>query len=345
MSKQLGNSPDPLDLIDKYGADGVRTGMLFSSPAGNDLPFDEKLCEQGRNFNNKIWNAFRLVKGWEVDSKQNNEDNKVAIDWFESRFNQALTEIEDYFSKYRISDALLTLYKLIWDDFCAWYLEMIKPVYQQPIDRITYEATIGFFERLMKIAHPFMPFITEEIWHEIRERAQRDCIIVAPWPTVKPADEAILSSMQNAFEVVTQIRNIRNSKGISPKTALTLAIKTDTKDSYVKFSTVIQKLANVSAINFVQKKLEGSAGFIIKGDELYVPLEEEIDIEKEISTVEKELEYTIGFRDSVQKKLSNERFISNAPEKVLALERQKLTDAEVKIKLLQETLSRVKSMR
>jgi valyl-tRNA synthetase len=346
MSKSLGNSPEPMELIDQYGADGVRTGMLFSSPAGNDLPFDEKLCEQGRNFSNKIWNAFRLVKGWEVVDKAGTTDegNQIAIQWFESRFNQALLEIEDHFTKYRMSDALLSVYKLIWDDFCAWYLEMVKPPYQQPIDKATYEATVDFFERVMKLAHPFMPFITEEIWHEIKNRSERDCIIVAPWPKAGPVDETIIAQAAVAFEIVTQLRNMRNSKGISPKTAFDLLIKTENQALYSRFAHSIEKLANVSAMRFVQEKAEGAVSFIIKGDEFFVPMEGELDLDKETEKTEKELEYTRGFLATVDKKLSNERFVSNAKENVIALERQKKADAEAKIKALEETLAKLQEM-
>jgi valyl-tRNA synthetase len=320
--------------------------MLFSSPAGNDLPFDEKLCEQGRNFSNKIWNAFRLVKGWEVSDNSNsfNEGNGVAIQWFESRFNQALLEIEDHFSKYRMSDALLSVYKLIWDDFCAWYLEMVKPPYQQPIDKATYEATVDLFERVMKLAHPFMPFITEEIWHEIKKRSERDCIIVAPWPKAGPVDETIIAQAAVAFEIVTQLRNMRNSKGISPKTAFDLLIKTENQALYSRFAHSIEKLANVSAMRFVQEKAEGAVSFIIKGDEFFVPMEGELDLDKETEKTEKELEYTRGFLATVDKKLSNERFVSNAKENVIALERQKKADAEAKIKALEETLAKLQEM-
>ncbi len=347
MSKSLGNSPEPMELIDQYGADGVRTGMLFSSPAGNDLPFDEKLCEQGRNFSNKIWNAFRLVKGWEVTENTDSSTggNQVAIQWFESRFNQTLLEIEDHFSKYRISDALLSVYKLIWDDFCAWYLEMVKPPYQQPIDKATYEATVDFFEKVMKLAHPFMPFITEEIWHEIKERDERNCIIVASWPKAGSVDENSIAQASIAFEVITQIRNIRNNKGISPKTAFELLIKTDHQDVYHKFGDSIKKMANVSDIRYVQEKADGAISFIIKGDEFFVPMEEELDVDKEIEKTEKDLEYTQGFRDSVDKKLSNDRFVNNAPEKVLNIERQKKADAESKIKVLEETLAKLRELK
>ncbi len=343
MSKSLGNSPDPLELIDKYGADGVRTGMLFSSPAGNDLPFDEKLCEQGRNFSNKIWNAFRLVKGWEISAEAENTANQAAIRWFDSRFNLALSETEDHFSKYRISDALQTIYKLIWDDFCSWYLEMIKPAFGQPIDKTTYEATIDFFEKLMKLAHPFMPFITEEIWHEIKERDPKDCIIVAPWPKAGSVNESLIAETAIIFETITQVRNIRNSKGLSPKTALSLSIKTSNEALYNNFREVISKLANVSEINFVTGKAEGATSFVIKGDEFFVPLAGELDIEKELERMEKELQYQEGFLESVNKKLSNERFVNNAPEKVLANERQKKADAEAKIKALQEGIASLKA--
>src|SRR5690606_13091689 len=225
MSKSLGNSPDPLELISTYGADGVRTGMLFSSPAGNDLPFDEKLVEQGRNFANKIWNAFRLVKGWTTDSSAQPEENRVALEWFKSRMSEAITELNDHFTKFRVSDALMCIYKLIWDDFCSWYLEMIKPDYGKPIDKETYKETVVCFETLLKALHPFMPFITEELWHELKDRNAKECIIVAPWPSTETIDKVILQEGELALEAITEIRNTRSSKGISPKEPLQLLTK------------------------------------------------------------------------------------------------------------------------
>jgi valyl-tRNA synthetase len=348
MSKSLGNSPDPLELIEKYGADGVRTGMLFSSPAGNDLLFDEKLCEQGRSFTTKIWNAFRLVKGWEVKAQTNPQEaqsNQVAIQWFEARFNEALAEIEDHFSKFRMSDALLSVQDLAKEDFCNWYLEMVKPPYQQPIDKATYEATLDFFERVLKVVHPFMPFITEELWHEIRPREEKDCIIVASWPKAGKTDASITAQASIAFDIIRQTRKIRDSKGLSPKTSLELLVITQNQQLYQKFGGVIRKLANISDIRFVSDKVEGAVNFVVKGDELFIPLEGEMDVEAELEKTEKELEYTKGFLESVNKKLANERFVANAKESVIATERQKKADAEAKIKVLEETQARLNSMK
>jgi valyl-tRNA synthetase len=339
MSKSLGNSPDPLDLIEKYGADGVRTGMLFSSPAGNDLPFDEKLCEQGRNFCNKIWNAFRLVKGWETTPQTSN--NALAVAWFEAKLNQTLTEIEDHFSKFRISDALQAVYKLIWDEFCGLYLEAIKPAYQQPIDQATYDATIGFFEQLMCMIHPFMPFISEEIWQDIRTRAEGETICRAAYPVAKSFDSQILADFEIASEIVTKIRDIRNSKQVSPKTALPLAIKTQTVSKYQALEGVIQKLANTEAFVFVEMALEGSTQFVVKVDEFFVNLAGEIDVESEKKRLSEELGYLQGFKKSVEGKLSNERFVANAKADIVEKERQKLADAEAKIKAIEESLARL----
>lgn len=338
MSKQLGNSPDPLELMRNFGADGVRTGMLFSSPAGNDLLFDEKLVEQGRNFANKIWNAFRLVDGWQVDDKLSGQGNEMAIRWFENRFQQALAELEEHFEKFRISDALMTVYKLIWDDFCSWYLEMIKPAYQQPIDKTTYEATIRLFEDLMKVLHPFMPFLTEELWHAIRERDEKDCIIVAQWPEKKAFDTELLEQAGWVFEAVSQCRNTRSSKGLSPKEALELLIKTDKQQLYLAYKPILQKLANLSKVEFVSEKVGNANQFLIKDDEFYIPLEEKLDPEKEKAKLTEELEYQKGFLASVLKKLSNERFVAGAPPQVVETERKKQADAEAKIKALEEAL-------
>ncbi|MDQ3393394.1 MAG: valine--tRNA ligase [Bacteroidota bacterium] len=339
MSKSLGNSPDPIELIQQYGADGVRTGMLFSSPAGNDLPFDEKLCEQGRNFANKIWNAFRLIKGWQVSDKVDAGINKSAIAWFNNRINQAQEEIEDFYTKFRISDALLSTYKLIWDDFCSWYLEMIKPGFEEPIDRTTYEATIEIFEKLMKILHPFMPFITEELWHEIRDRKEEDCIIIATWPELVSYDENLLNSASLVFEIISSIRNTRNEKQISPKTELSLFVKSNKKEIYEQFENIIMKLANISEITFTDEKPKGAIGFVVKTEELFIPSAGEIDVEKERQNLLKELEYTRGFLQSVQKKLSNEKFVKGAPAQVLDNERKKQTDGEAKIQVLEEGLA------
>ena len=339
MSKSLGNSPNPLDLIKEYGADGVRTGMLFSSPAGNDLLFDIKLCEQGRNFNNKLWNAFRLVKGWEVDSTLSSDSNITAIAWFEARFNQVLVELEDHFTKFRISDALLTVYKLVWDDFCSWYLEMVKPAYEQPIDKASFDATIGFLEKLLKILHPFMPFITEEIWHGIKERDASDAIVISPWPEKSDFDQRLLETAGLVFEVVTSIRNVRNAKQISLKTALQLSIKSQNNKNFSVFEDAIKKLANLDKLEYVTEKVEGALSFVVQADEFFLPLEQELDIEKEKENMTKELEYTKGFLIAVTKKLSNERFVNNAPPQVVEIENKKKADAEAKIKALEESLA------
>lgn len=339
MSKSLGNSPDPIELMKLYGADGVRTGMLFSSPAGNDLPFDEKLCEQGRNFSNKVWNAFRLVKGWEVDNTLSGAHNKASIDWFESRYNEALLEIEDHFKKFRISDALLTTYKLVWNDFCSWYLEMVKPEYQHPIDKATYDKTLVFFENVVKVLHPFMPFVSEEIWHGLADRSEDDCLIIAAWPEAGQINKALLGEADLIFDIVSQVRNLRNAKQISPKTALSLFIKTEDEDKFTNFSSVLQKMANLDALTFVTAAPDNAVSFVIKGDELFVPLEGQIDAGQEKENLEKEIAYTKGFLSSVDKKLSNERFVNNAPEQVVANEKKKQADAAAKLKALETQLA------
>jgi valyl-tRNA synthetase len=341
MSKSLGNSPDPLDLIDQYGADGVRTGMLFSSPAGNDLPFDEKLVEQGRNFSNKIWNAFRLVKGWKTEEREDGERTKesadLAIRWFDARLNMTLAQVEDDFTKFRISDALQAIYKLIWDDFCSNYLELIKPGFEQPIDAETFNATIDFFEQLMCLTHPFMPFISEEIWQDIRQREPGSSICVARFPVAKPIDAQILTDFERLFEVISTVRNLRNSKGLSPKITLPLAIKTIDAGRYQQLEGLLQKMANVSPIEYVAEKGRG-ASFVVKGDEFFVDIVGEVDIEQERAAIQKDLDYQIGFRDSVLKKLANEKFVANAKPDVIAREHQKLADANAKIKALEAQL-------
>lgn len=338
MSKQLGNSPDPLDLIEKYGADGVRTGMLYSSPAGNDLLFDEKLCEQGRNFSNKLWNAYRLVSSWEVDETLPNP-NETAIAWFEARFNQEFAQMEEHFNKFRISDALMTIYKLVWDDFCSAYLEMIKPAYQQPIDAATLKATHHFLENILKALHPFMPFITEEIWHELRERPVKDCLIVAPWPKIGKVDTILLEKMERVSEVVAGIRNIRNQKNIPNNKALSLHVKTASPHYYTGFESIITKLAHLEAVTYSVASLDNAISFVHGPDEYFVPMEGNIDLAAEKIRLQKELEYARGFFDSVNKKLSNERFVQGAPPIVLEKEYQKRADAEAKIKALEESLA------
>lgn len=341
MSKQLGNSPDPLDLIANFGADAVRTGMLFSSPAGNDLLYDDKLIEQGRNFANKIWNAFRLVKGWSTEATPVPAGNAIAIEWFESRFNQALTELEDHFSKFRMSDALHLIRSLVWDDFCSWYLEMIKPEFEKPIDETTYLRTISFFENVLKVVHPFMPFITEELWHELKERHERDCILVASWPKAATYKTEILSDAEFAFALITEIRNTRNAKGISPKQAVKLNVNSSDQSLLKTFRAIVEKLANLSAIAIAPQKTDNATSFMVRAFEFFIPLEGKIDTEKEREALLKDLEYQRGFMDSVDKKLSNEKFVSSAPPKVIEMERKKKADAEAKIKALEESLARL----
>ncbi|QRR02566.1 valine--tRNA ligase [Dyadobacter sandarakinus] len=341
MSKSLGNSPDPIDLIEQYGADSIRTGMLFSSQAGNDLPYDEKLVEQGRNFGNKIWNAFRLVKGWTVDEAlAAPASSQLAVQWFESKLNQTIAEVDDHFSKFRISDALNTVYKLIWDDFCSQYLEMIKPGYEQPIDPATLEATLEFFDRLMRLIHPFTPFISEEIWQNIRQRAENDSICIAPFPKAGEVDNALLNDFEILFEVISSIRNIRNARNMSPKTALPLAVRSDNPGRYERLVELITKLAYVEPVSFVAEEAEGTS-FRVRSDEFFINLADEIDVETERENLLKELEYTRGFLDSVLKKLSNERFVQNAKGDIVEKERQKQADAEAKIETLNEALARL----
>ncbi|PYF69436.1 valine--tRNA ligase [Pedobacter nutrimenti] len=340
MSKSLGNSPDPIGLIEKYGADGVRVGMLLCSPAGNDLMFDESYCEQGRNFANKVWNAFRLVKGWEVDENLGNP-NGQAIAWFENRLNEALAEIEDNFKQYRLSEALMATYKLVWDDFCAWYLEMVKPAYQQPIDAASLKATVDFFERLLKLLHPFMPFLTEELYHDelFGEKGEMDCIIVAPYPTFDPADAQVLKDVEVIKQVVAEIRNVRNSKQISPKEALPLNLKVNSGLDYEKWLNIVFKLANISEAEFVNDKIAGAASFMVGNDEFFIQLNETIDVEAEKERLNAELLYLQGFLKSVNAKLGNERFVQNAKAEVIQNERNKQADAESKIRIIEESLS------
>jgi valyl-tRNA synthetase len=340
MSKSLGNSPDPLDLIDKYGADGVRVGMLLCSPAGNDLMFDEAYCEQGRNFANKIWNAFRLVKGFEVDPALPNT-NQQAIAWFDSVFNQSLIEIEDNYKQYRLSEALMGIYKLVWDDFCAWYLEMIKPAYQQPIDAETYEITITYFERILKLLHPLMPFLTEELWHDelFGERSEYDCCIVAPYPAVGKVNSTLLQDIYIIKQVVSEIRNIRNMKQISPKEALGLDIKANSTIEYQKYLNIIAKLANIERSDFVTGNVAGASSFIAGTDEFFVPLANNIDVGAEKERLEKEIDYLRGFLKSVDAKLSNDRFMQNAKADIVDNERRKKEDALSKMKILEDGLT------
>ena len=338
MSKSLGNSPDALKLIEQYGADGVRVGLLLSSAAGNDLMFDEDLCQQGKNFANKIWNGFRLVKGWEVADLPQPEASKIGLAWYQSKFNQALVEIEDHFSKYRISDALMSIYKLVWDDYSSSLLEIIKPAYQQPIDKTTFDQVIEIFEQNLKLLHPFMPFLTEELWQHIAERTPEEALVIAKWPTVGAIDADLIHSFEFADGVISGIRTIRKEKNIPMKEALQVAVMNEEKISS-DWDAVIQKLTNVSEITYVQEAVEGALSFRVKSNEYFIPIAGAIDIEAEIAKIQEELKYTKGFLISVQKKLSNERFVNNAPEKVIEIERKKQSDAEAKIETLEKSLA------
>lgn len=339
MSKSLGNSPDALKLIEEYSADGVRVGLLLSSAAGNDLLFDESLCQQGKGFGNKIWNAYRLVDGWEVsESIEQPEASKIAIEWYESKFQKALIEIEDHFSKYRLSDALMAIYKLIYDDFCGWLLEMVKPVYQQPIDAKTYNAIISIFEDNLKIVHPFMPFLTEDLWHYIKDRTPEEALIVASWPTAKAINETLISEFDFASEVISGIRTIRKEKNIAFKDAIGFSVINNEKAS-TTFDAIIQKMGNLEAIEYVDEAVEGALTFRVKSNEYFVPMVGAIDVEAEIKKLTEELNYTEGFLKSVQKKLSNDRFVNNAPEQVVASEKKKEADALAKIETIKASLA------
>lgn len=342
MSKSLGNSPDPLMLIDKYGADGVRMGMMLSAPAGNDILFDESLCEQGRNFNNKIWNAFRLVKGWQVADTEQPEACKVATEWFASKLRQTNAELDDQFKKYRISEALMAVYKLFWDEFSSWYLEMVKPAYGQPIDRATMEATLGFFETLLKMLHPFMPFITEELWQHIYDRAEGESIMRDKLDVAAPTaqDEALLAAIESVKQVVAGVRTVRNQKNIAPKEPLEL--QAVAANRYEAYNSVITKMANLKAIAVVEAKDATASAFMVGTDEFAVPLGTMIDTEAEIAKMEAQLKHLEGFLAGVTKKLSNERFVANAPEAVVAMERKKQSDSEEKIAALKESIAKLK---
>jgi valyl-tRNA synthetase len=335
MSKSLGNSPDPIKLINEFGADGVRVGMLLTSPAGNDLPFDETLCEQGRNFSNKIWNALRLVKGWEVAKIDQPEYAEAGIEWMNTRISESLQQIEDQFSKYRLSDALMSTYRLVWDDFCSNYLEIIKPAYQKPIDEKTYQQTIDLFEKLMKMLHPFMPFLTEEIWHLLADRNEEETIIFEEFPKAVDFDKVILENYTTASDIVNQIRKIRKEKQIPNKEALALYYKGTV---HPKFQTIIIKLANLSVFEPTDEKPNSSLGFRVEATEFFIPVKDSIDVEAEKAKLTTELNYFEGFLKSIEKKLSNERFVKNAPEKVVELERKKQSDAQQKIILIREQL-------
>ena len=340
MSKSLGNSPDPLDLIDKYGADGVRMGMMLSAPAGNDILFDDALCEQGRNFNNKIWNAFRLVKGWEVADIEQPEYARLATEWFDAMLTKTAAEVDDLFGKYRLSEALMAVYKLFWDEFSSWYLEMVKPAYGQPIDKATYEKTLGFFDTLLKLLHPFMPFITEELWQHIYDRKEGESIMTQILNVAGNYDETIIAQFEAVKEVIGGIRTIRLQKNIAQKEALTLEVVGESPVS--KYNAVIAKLCNLSAINAVAAKAEGAAAFMVGTTEYAVPLGNLINVEEELKKLEADLKYQEGFLQSVLKKLSNEKFVSKAPANVIEMERKKQADAETKIAALKESITALK---
>ena len=340
MSKSLGNSPDPLDLIDKYGADGVRMGMMLSAPAGNDILFDDALCEQGRNFNNKIWNAFRLVKGWEVADIEQPEYARLATEWFDAMLTKTAAEVDDLFGKYRLSESLMAVYKLFWDEFSSWYLEMVKPAYGQPIDKATYEKTLGFFDTLLKLLHPFMPFITEELWQHIYDRKEGESIMTQILNVAGNYDETIIAQFEAVKEVIGGIRTIRLQKNIAQKEALTLEVVGESPVS--KYNAVIAKLCNLSAINAVAAKAEGAAAFMVGTTEYAVPLGNLINVEEELKKLEADLKYQEGFLQSVLKKLSNEKFVSKAPANVIEMERKKQADAETKIAALKESIAALK---
>ena len=338
MSKSLGNSPDALKLIENYGADGVRVGLLLSSAAGNDLLFDEELCQQGKNFANKIWNGFRLVKGWEVADLPQPEASKLGIEWYKVKFNYVLLQIEDHFSKFRISDALMAIYKLVWDDYSSWLLEIVKPAYQKPMDRTTYNELIKILEENLKLLHPFMPFLSEEIWQRIETRTKDEALVISSWPKSIEAKQYLIPQFEFAAEVISGIRTIRKEKNIAMKESLELSIM-NTENSSKDWDVVISKLTNVSSISYVDAAVDGALSFRVKSNEYFIPISGALDIEAEINKIQEELKYTKGFLQSVQKKLSNERFVNNAPEQVIAIERKKQADAEAKIETLEKSLA------
>ncbi|MDE7376345.1 MAG: valine--tRNA ligase [Muribaculaceae bacterium] len=340
MSKMLGNSPDPLELIAQYGADGVRMGLMLAAPAGNDIMYDDKLVEQGRNFCNKIWNAFRLVKGWEVDpSLAQPQAAKEAVEWFGAKLNQTMAEVEDSFGKFRLNEALMAVYKLFWDEFSSWYLEMVKPAYQQPVDKATYDATLAYFDTLLRLLHPFMPFITEELWQHLAQRAEGESIMYAPLPEITQADAKAIADMELAKEIITGVRGVRAQKNLPQKDALTLNI---VGSFAVPNESVIVKLANLSALNVGAEKDPAAATFMVGTTEMQVPLADQIDVAAELEKLAKDLAYLEGFKKSVEKKLSNERFVNNAPAAVVETERKKLADANSKIANIQATIAALK---
>ena len=340
MSKSLGNSPDPIELMEKYGADGVRMGMMLSAPAGNDILFDESLCTQGRNFNNKIWNAFRLVKGWNVVDAEQPEYAKIAVKWFDAVLNKTMEEVADLFSKFRLSEALMAVYKLFWDEYSSWYLEMVKPAYGSPIDKVTYEATLGYFDTLLRLLHPFMPFITEELWQHIAERKDGESIMVAQLPKMGVFDDSIVADIDVAKDIIAGVRTVRMQKNIPNKEQLELQV---VGNAELNVKAIIAKLANLSSIVSVEEKDATAASFLVGTVEYAVPLGNNIDIEEELKKLEADLKYNEGFLASVMKKLGNEKFVNNAPAKVIEMERKKQADAEAKIATLKESIAALKS--
>ena len=340
MSKSLGNSPDPIELIEKYGADGVRMGLMLAAPAGNDILYDDALCEQGRNFNNKIWNAFRLVKGWEVADIEQPEHSRLAVQWFDNVLRSTEAEVKDLFSKFRLNEALMAIYRLFWEEFSAWYLEAVKPAYQQPIDRATMDATLRFFDSLLRLLHPFMPFITEELWQHIDERKDGESIMYAPInQTPAEADTDLLKAMEEAKSIISGVRNVRLSKNIPQKQPMNLMIVGKWTNP---FKSIVEKLGGLESITDADAKDPAAASFMVGTTEYCVPLEGAINVEEEIKKLQAELDYAIGFLKSVEKKLSNERFVANAPEAVVAAERKKQADAQSKIKTLEESIAALK---
>jgi valyl-tRNA synthetase len=341
MSKSLGNSPEPLELIEKFGADGVRVGLLLSASAGNDIMFDEELCSNGKAFTNKIWNAFRLIKGWEVAAIPQPESSKVAIEWYEAKLQQTLLEIEDNFDKYRLSDALMAIYKLVWDDFCSWFLEMIKPAYQQPIDNATFDKAIEMFEANLKLLHPFMPFITEEIWQYIANRSNKEALIISEWPKITSVNKHLIADFEFVTEVIAGVRTIRKEKNIPFKDTIELKVVNNEKATNY-FDSIITKLGNISKLSYTTEKVEGALTYRVKSNEYFIPISGSIDVAAEIEKLQEELKYTQGFLKSVQVKLSNEKFVTNAKPEIIANERNKEADAFAKIAMIEQSLAGLK---
>jgi valyl-tRNA synthetase len=340
MSKSLGNSPEPIELIERFGADAVRVGMLLCSPAGNDLLFDEGLIEQGRNFSNKIWNALRLIKGWTTDDTlEQTVNNRFSVEWFESVMNKTLADLEDAFDKYRLSEILMGIYKLVWDDFCSWFLEMIKPGYQQPIDKPTFEAAIGFFDRLVRILHPFMPFITEEIWQSLQIRQEGETIMLSQMPQASGFKQDLIDRFIVAEEVIMTIRTIRKEQNIPFKDQIPLFIRKNNEEQPdLTFDPVVLKLCNLSELAYTTDKIQDSISFVVRTTEFFIPLTHKFDKESELKKLKQELDYARGFLVSVLKKLSNDKFVNNASPAVVEAERKKQSDAEGKIKVLEEQI-------